>query len=228
MESLRQIESLGDVVDLFPEELGEPQVRQRLRKLADELDELLSLDESGELMVDQDALLRIARNWDGVPAEQQDLIVRETQKHLGQKLKKPGRGRHLGWRDAAQHGVPIRPEPAATLHALGIGKSSSVGDVRRILRERYPDIPSFWLEADAATIRETTLRALAHNLTLWDCMVGHLGYWGALATFAAVGSVIIVCTATGPWGGPLALFLIATLGSGTAFIVFNCLANPNW
>src|SRR5690349_6782871 len=120
MASQRQDDALGDVVDLFPEELGEPRVLQRLRKLANELDGLLGLDESGELAVDRDALIKIARDRDLVPAEQQDLLVRETERHLGQKVK--GRGRHLGWRNVARHGVPIQPESMLTLRGLGMDK----------------------------------------------------------------------------------------------------------
>ena len=100
--------------------------------------------------------------------------------------------------------------------------------MRRILRERFPDLPSFWLEADTATIRDTALRALSHNQTVWDCAVRHLGLWAALAVFAAVGSLLRVGTATGPWGVPLAVFLISTLGGATALIILNCLANPNF
>jgi hypothetical protein len=69
---------LSDVVDLFPEELGEPEVRLRLRKFVDALDGLLVLDEAGELALDPDALSRIAQDRDLIPAEQQDLLVRET------------------------------------------------------------------------------------------------------------------------------------------------------
>lgn len=229
MASQQTKEALGHAVDLLPEGLCEPQFRQRFRKLADRLDELLGLDESGELVVDQDALLKIAHDRDLMPAEYESLIVRETQKHLGHKLKKLGPGHRVGWREAAQHGSPIRPEPVEVLRGLGIDKSSSVDDLRRILREQYPDSPSYWLEADAATIRDTALRVLAHNRTLWDCMVAHQGYWGALAAFAAIGGLIIYFTATAGPAGPILVYsLIAILGSGTAFMFLTCFANPDW
>jgi hypothetical protein len=227
MAPQQQDRTLGDVVNLFPKELEEPQIRQRLRKLADQLEELLFLDESGEVGVDRDVLTRTARNEDLVPANLRDVFISETGKHLGPRMKERGQGRHLGWREAAQYRAPIQPEATAALRKLGIDESSSVEDARRVLRERYPAIPSFWLEADAVTIRETTLRALAHNQTVWDCVVRRLGWWAALAVFAAAGAFLIVGTATGPWGVPLAIWLIGVLGGSTAVIVMNCVMNPS-
>jgi hypothetical protein len=221
-------DTLGDLVDLFSEQVAEPQSLQRMRHLARNLDELFFLEESGELAIDRDALMKIGRDNGIVPPEHQDRVIRETEKHLGPKVKPKGAADYVAWCEAARLGLPIQPVPAATLRAAGISKSVSVDDARLILRQQYPDIPSFWLDADAALIRDTTVKALAHNQTVWDCAVRNLGFWGAMAVFAAVGSLLIVGTATGPWGVPLAIFLIGVLGGTTATIVLNCLANPNW
>jgi hypothetical protein len=58
-------------------------------------------------------------------------------------------------------------------------------------------------------------------------MIRHIGFWATLAAFAVAGAFLIVGTATGPWGVPIAIFLIAVLGDGTAVIALNCFANPN-
>jgi hypothetical protein len=52
-------EALGDLVDLFSEQLDAPHVSRRLRHLARNLDELLFRDESGELAVDRAALIKV-------------------------------------------------------------------------------------------------------------------------------------------------------------------------
>jgi hypothetical protein len=228
MASKRQDDALSDVVDLLPEELGEPKVRQRLQKFTKELDKLLFLDESGTLSIDPDALTKAAHNTDFFPPEVQALIARETEKHLGGRAKARGKGRRVSWRDAARQAIVIQPGSAEALRELGIDGSTPVDKARRIVRKQYPEIPNFCLDADAVTIRETVIRALAHNQTVWDCVVRHLGYWGALAVFAALGGILIVGTATGPWGLPLAIWLIGVLGGGTAAIVLNCVLNPSW
>ena len=89
-------------------------------------------------------------------------------------------------------------------------------------------MPVFWLEADAREVRDTTVRALSTNQSVWDCVVRHLGFWAAIWVFAAAGAALIVGTATGPWGTALAIWLIGVLGGSTAVLVFNCLRNPSW
>src|SRR6266849_2218498 len=136
--------ALGDVVDLFSEQLGEAQLLERLRRLAHNLDALFFLDESGELAADRDALVKIGRDNGIVPPEHQDRVVRETEKHIGQKTKAKGAAVYVPWRDAARLGLPVQPVPAATLQGAGINKSISIDEARRILRQQYPEIPSFW------------------------------------------------------------------------------------
>ncbi|HRC86123.1 MAG TPA: hypothetical protein PK413_10980 [Thermoanaerobaculia bacterium] len=221
-----QEDALGNVVDLFPAELGNSEVSEQLRKLANSLDALLFLDASGELMADGDAMRTFLQSW--IPPDQQEVVLSRTEAQLRSKLSNLGQGQRVGWREAAKYGLPMQPESAATLGDWGLGSSTSVDAARRILSERVPAIPSFWLEADAATVAGTMVRALAHNRTVWDCVVAHLGYWAALGIFAVAGAFLIVGTATGPWGIPLAIWLIGVIGGGSAAIVLNCVANPNW
>ena len=127
----------------------------------------------------------------------------------------------------AERDNPLEPTPTSELRRLGIDSSTSVDDAREILREHFPDLPHAIVDADGRQLREIALNGLEHNRTVWDCVVSKLGLWAAIAIFAAVGAFLIVGTATGPWGIPLTIWLIAVLGGGTGTIVGNCVLNPN-
>jgi hypothetical protein len=220
--------SLEDVVDLFPEELGDDkQVRQRLRKLTRNLDDLTA-EESGETIVDRAALRRLIRDDEIFPQEVQDRVQRELEGHLGKKLKDKGSSaRKLKWRELAERDTPIDPTPVAKLRRLGIASSTSVAEARRILVENFDDVSKEILDADGPQLRKFALDGLKHNRTVWDCVVSKLGFWAALGIFAAVGAFLIVGTATGPWGLALTVWLIAVLGFGSGTIVGNCVLNPD-
>jgi hypothetical protein len=219
---------LDEVLDLIPQEFQDPGVRQRLINFTRELDQLLAIDDTGELMVDRDVAMRIVQNKDFIPSELQDGIRQELEAHLGDRIKSAGKSRHITWRELEGRDTPIKPIPAAELRAKGMGALSSAKKARQVLDEHYSGFPGFWLDADADKIRETALRGFKHNRTVWDCCVAHLGFWAALGVFAAAGAFLIVGTATGPWGIPLAIWLIGVLGFGTGTIVGNCVLNPNW
>src|SRR5687767_8333167 len=104
MQTQPEIAPLRDLVNLFPNELSDPKVRQRLRKAADALDTLIVLDEHGELAINSDSLRKIAQDTDIISAEHRDLILRETKKHVTGKVKTGGR--LVGWREAARKGIP--------------------------------------------------------------------------------------------------------------------------
>ncbi len=220
--------ALDDIVDLIPDELGEPNVRHRLRKLARELD-LLGVDQSGDTIVDRSVLRRIVHDKEIFPEEVQDRVQREVEQHLGKKVKDKAKdkSRTISWRELAERDTPLDPMPAERLRQLGLGSSTSVADTRRILLEHFGDMPSEILNADGPRLRQIALDGLAHNRTVWDCVVSKLGFWAALGIFAAVGAFLIVGTATGPWGLPLAIWLIAVLGFGSGTIVGNCVRNPD-
>lgn len=219
--------ALENIVDLLPEEVGNPQMRERLRKFTSKLDELFFLDESKKLAVDYDSLMKIIRDKDLIPIDSQDLIICKIDNSFANKTKNKKGSHYIKWNDAAQYGFPTKQTSLARLRELGIDKSSSVSELRRILQEHYPDIPAFWLDADADQIKNTTLQALSSDRTVWDCVVAHLGEAAAILIFALVGGLLIVGTATGPWGIPLAIWLIGVIGAGNAVIVGNCVINPN-
>jgi hypothetical protein len=219
-------QGLEEIVDLFPGEIGHDDRRQRLKQFARELDELVATEGGGDVVVDQDVLERLIAGED-FPADLHELLRREARGHLGPHLKERPHGRKLKWHELAEHGAPIEPMSVDEIRRLGIDSSTSVERAKELLRQHYPDLPGELLEADGPQLRELALRALAHNRTVWDCCVAHLGWWGALWVFALVGALLIVGTATGPWGIPLAIFLISVLGAGTGVIVMNCVLNPN-
>ena len=218
--------ALEDIVDLIPDELGEGTVRQRLRKLARELDRL-GVDESGDTIVDRAVLRRLARDKEIFPTEVHDRVQRQLEHHLGKKAKDKGTGRTISWRELAARDTPLDPTPVEQLRRLGLDSSTSVADTRKILQENFGDIPREILDADGPKLRQIALDGLAHNRTVWDCVVSKLGFWAALGIFAAVGAFLIVGTATGPWGLPLTIWLIAVLGFGSGTIVGNCVLNPD-
>jgi hypothetical protein len=219
--------SIEEVVDLLPEELGDKTVRQRLRKLSRQLDALIAEDEGG-VIVDQKALRRLVTDNEIFPEEVQDRVQRELKEHLGKRLKDKGQGRQLHWRDFAARDTRLEPVPVSELRRLGIEPTATLKEAREILRDRFPELPEAVIDADAEHLREVALKALQHNRTVWDCVVSKLGFWAALGIFAAAGAFLIVGTATGPWGIPLAIWLIGVIGGGSAVIVANCVLNPNW
>jgi hypothetical protein len=61
-----------------------------------------------------------------------------------------------------------------------------------------------------------------------ECLIRHLGLWAMIAIVAALGAAIIIVTATGGITAPLIVWLVATFGGGTAYIIINCAANNTW
>lgn len=222
---------LDSAVSLIPSKLLDTQVQDLLRSFAVELDNLMFLDDQNELAVDRKALLKILRNpklFPKVDENLKDIILLETTKQLGKKVKERHGGRAVKWFEAGQFGLPIDQESIAQIQKLGISQTSTADDIKNILREQMPDLPSFWFDLDDKTLANTILENFQKNRTVWDCVVAKLGYFAALAVFAAAGAAIIIATATGGIAAPLIIFLTATFGLGTTTIVGNCILNPNW
>ena len=214
------------IVDLFPRELQDQDVRRRLKKFAQELDQIAAVESGGEVVVDQDVLERVIGSAI-FPQDLQDRVRTEAKNHLGSKLKRAPRGQKLKWHELAEHDRSLKPTSVDELRRLGIDSGTSVERAKEILRENYPELPAEVLDAGGPELHQMAVKALHHNRTVWDCCVAHLGWWATLWVFAAVGALLIVGTATGPWGIPLLIWLIAVLGGGTAVIVMNCVLNPN-
>ena len=218
---------LTSIFKYFPDNLLDKQTFQKLNALSNELDTVLFLDDSGELAADRDAVIRIAKTNMLLAPDLHEIALLESAKHLGRQLKKrKDTGRPLTWREAATHGAPIAPLSDDEQRALGVKKTHTEEEIRNLLAQKFPDINKVWFGPAKLSFTEDVFRNFAHNRTVWDCVVAHIGWFGALAAFAAAGSVIIILTATGGFAAPLVVWLIGVLGLGTATIVLNCITSP--
>lgn len=217
---------LEAVVDLFPAELGDEDVRQRLKQFTRDLDQMTRTGSDGNVVVDEDIFEQILTGGT-FPDDLQERVRSEARTHLHGHLHRGSGGGKLTWHQLAAHEKSLQPSSIDELKQLGINHDTTVKRAKQILHEHYPQLPLAVLDADGPELHQLATRALQHNRTVWDCCVAHLGWWGALWVFAAVGALLIVGTATGPWGIPLLIWLIAVLGGGTAVIVMNCVLNPN-
>lgn len=219
---------LEDILEILPRGAVDEKVRQRLRKFLRGLDELVWEDD-GELRIDSKTYRRLLDDAEIFPSKVRERIDRETGARLEGKMKaKAAKGRQVRWRELAAHDNPLEPLSVAELRALGIDANAAPDDVKRAIRSAAPEFPVELLDASAEELRDIAVRGIEHNRTVWDCVVSKVGYWAALGIFAAFGALLIIGTATGPFGVPLVIFLSATLGLGTATIVGNCVLNPNF
>ncbi len=216
----------GDVLDLLPREFQNTDAERRLRKLTRGLDGLV-FEDNGEMFVDTDAIQRLLGDQDVFPGDVRDKVKKGVDKQLGQRSRARGKGRSLTWQEVGQREAVIAPMSADQLLSLGINASTPSEDAKRIFVDHFPDFPREILEADGPRLRDIAVQGIDHNRTVWDCVVAKIGYWAALCVFAAFGALLIVGTATGPWGIPLAIWLAGTLGGGTAVLVADCVLNPN-
>ena len=218
---------LTSIFQLLPDNMLEKETLQKLNALSNELDTVFFLDDSGELAADRDAVIRIAKANMLLAPDLHEIALLESAKHLGSRLKKKkGTGRPLTWREAATHGVPIAPLSDDEQRALGIKKTHSEEDLRSLFAQQFPEINKVWFGPSNPSVKEDVFRNFARNRTVWDCVVAQVGFWGAVAVFAAAGSVIIILTASGGFLMPLVTFLISVLGLATATAVLNCILNP--
>jgi len=214
------------MIRMLPKAILLGDVRSRLEMLFSELDQLLFLDDTLELAVDRETLMRIASNEDLLPASHRDIALLETSKHLGRRVKGLGKGRRISWRDGSKYGLPIQPPSRAQLDALGITKTASIDDLRIALKKVFPELPKFWIKTNAAQLAETVLRSFLINRTVWDCLVANLGFWAALVI---IGSLVIffILLASLPWPVALAVAIVCS-GVATAYVVLQCIANQNF
>ena len=218
---------LTSIFKLCPDNLLDKETFRKLNALSNELDNIFFLDNSGELAADRDAVIRIAKANMLLAPDLHEIALLESAKHLGRHLKRKGTGRPLTWREAAPHGVPIAPLSDDEQRALGIKKTDTEDDIRAKFAQQFPEINKVWFGPAKQSVTEDVFRNLAHNRTVWDCVVAKVGLWGALAVFAVAGAVIILLTASAGTLMPAILLLIAAVGVGTATIVLSCILNPS-
>jgi hypothetical protein len=226
MAAAAQADLLSSIVSLLPEKHVNDQVRSRLKKLQVKLDDLFFMDETDELAVDRQALIALAGDQDLVPAELRDVVILETAKHLGRRLKGVGKGRRITWLEGGKYGPPNQPG-VEELRKLGLESSMSSEKLGAALREWYPKLSKDLLALDSSELHRTMLANLAHNRTVWDCVVANLGWWAAINVIATIIIALIMLGSGVPWPWALAA-CIAFTSFFTAFVIITCATNPEW
>lgn len=214
------------VIPLLPADTASGAEFDRLKAFTRDLDRLVKTGPHGTHLVDKTHLFTFIDQSGVFPEHLRARVKEQLAHHLPERLKEGG-GEPLAWHRLHEHGASFAPNGVRRLKEIGFESEMETDRARELLDEHFPYLPAEILDADGAQLREFAVRALEHNRTVWDCCVAHLGWWGALGVFALAGALLIVGTATGPWGTALAIWLIGVLGGGTAVIVMNCLLNPN-
>jgi len=217
--------SPAEVLDLFSDQLVPNEARQQLNQLLTLSDELLFLDDTGELAADRTTVIRIAR--DLIPESLRDIAIVETSKHLSRRIKgKKSRSRPLKWQDGANYGLPAQPASETELRSAGILEATTIEQLDAALRARYERIPTFWTETDPSQLQDEVIKKFSANQTVWDCLVRNLGFWAALTVIGSI-VVFLALVAEIGWQAALAVAIVYS-GFITAYIAFQCIANTSY
>ena len=219
------VNSHSDFLALLPKELRLTSAFRAFKKIMERLDGLLFLDEFNELSVDRDAFIKFVRDRSLVPAEIADVMILETTKHLGRRIKQRKRGQQVKWLDSAKYGLPITPMSTAEFEKLAGGRLENEKDLEKFVLRALPDVPKFWTRSNSQAIRSDLIKGALKNRTYWDCLVAHLGFWAALVL---VGSLVVFFSLL-VLGWQVALaFAIAYSGIATAYVLLQCAFNTEW
>jgi hypothetical protein len=217
--------NLSDILNILSENILPDEVRPRIKKLFDEMDQLLFLDETHELAVDRKTLIRLVNNEDLMPTSLRDITLVETSKYLGRRLKELRKGRRIKWRDGEKYGLPIHVLSEKDLRNWGITDRTSTNELADIMKMQFPEIPEFWMNDNSKQLADEVLQNFMVNRTVWDCLVANMGWWAAL-TLAGGLVVFLVLLGSGvPW--PAALLIAGIYQSvATTYFLLQCAANP--
>jgi hypothetical protein len=218
--------------------VGDPQL-QKLQAFAAAHNTLIVLNaQTGSAMVRLPSLSSFLDTY--FPASFAQAGMARMQQQFSANLTSETGWQQVDWLNLAQFGAPINPPSDADLDSTGLGRTPQPGQVETWLRGNYAAL----MEAGSQLSREQ-LSGLINQISgssvaatgiapagtvsgFWECLVRHLGLWGAIAVFSALGAAIIILTGTGGITLPLIIWLIATFGGGTAYIIINCANNNNW
>jgi hypothetical protein len=218
---------LIELINTAPESSLPPDVRPPLKWLFSSLDELLFLDNSSELAVDREVLIRILSDTDLTPPKLRDVMLAETAKYLGQRIKSFGNGQHIRWRDGEKYGLPMQPPSLEELRSIGLDPAGSADRLEEAIKAQIPDLPEFWMESDSKVLYDRIAANLLVNQTVWSCLVANLGFWAALNV---IGTSLIALLMLGhgvPWQVVLKWIIIFT-GVNTAYFILQCIVNPRY
>jgi hypothetical protein len=214
-----------DFLESLPESSRVREVRPQLKLLFTSFDQLLFLDNNAELSVDRETLIRIVSDDDLTPTILRDVMLVETSKYLGRRVKSAGEGQRISWTDGERFGLPIHPPSMDDLRAMDL--DPSMGDPSEdAVRAQFPDIPEFWVEPDSSVLYDRVVERVLANQTVWDCLVRNLGFWAALTVIGSIIIVLIVLPAAGWW---VTLWILAAFHSfATAYFILQCVVNPSY
>ncbi len=177
-----------------------PEVKRRLLKLADLIDDLGRLDEhSQEVSVDENSLRKLIR--EASPGSE-DTVVEQLRQLPGSNLTRRGGGlKKIPWETLTERMAPAAPLAAAPAGASP-GPYVPWEEIREAVQRQFPDLPDDEFEATTLNRRfqailavpgpaaEGEAEALPGNV--WNCMVRHLGFWGACLVIAVAVAVLAV------------------------------------
>jgi hypothetical protein len=130
------------------------ELRPTLKLLFNSLDQLLFLDARGELSVDRTNFINLVSDPDQTPAKIRDVMLVETSKYLGQRIRSAKAGTRVNWVEGEKNGIPIHVPPLDELRSRGLDPSGSPEETQEAIRALYPDLPNFWVEPDPAVLSE--------------------------------------------------------------------------
>jgi hypothetical protein len=221
--------ALAGVVELLPKEYATDGLRKKFSKLERHLDGLLFLDHTAELAVDREAFLALCADAELVPAEIHDIVILETAKHLGRRLKGfETKGRRLTWREGEKYGL-LGHSSVQELLDFGYTPTMSQAKLRAALPKWYPGlVPEKAIsQLGGRDPYRRMIRRAQHNRTWWDCIVANLGWFAAINI---IGSHIILfmLLAAGVPGWVIFAALLAFSGAFTAYTMIQCAINQEF
>jgi hypothetical protein len=212
---------------------------QRLRAFATAHNTLIVLHpQTGSPLVYQPALSGFLDTY--FPASFAQAGLARLRLEFGNDLTSEEGLQPVEWLRLSQHGAPVSPPSDANLNTTGLGPAPEPGQVETWFHGNYASLLQVGSELSRAQLSglinqmseqpatEAVMTPESTTAGFWNCLVRHLGLWGAVAVFSALGAAIIILTGTGGITLPLIIWLVASFGGGTAGIIINCAINNSW
>jgi hypothetical protein len=174
-----------------------PEVKRRISKLADLIDDLGRLDETtGEVFVDENSLRKVLRE---ASAGSEDAVIERLRQFPDQKLIRGRQGlKPIPGETLAERIDPYRGSREVDVNRR-LSSYSSLEEFRQEVRRQSPHIPSETFDGETLyhqfkAILDApglTSRGPSH----WDCIVGKVGWFVApmVAVIISVVAVVIAC-----------------------------------
>ena len=249
-------QKLEELIDKAPPGHFHPKVKEKLSdvqkrvvKVAEMMEDLgLSDDRTNEVYVDENSLRKLLK--EASPGSE-DAVIAALKRIPGSKLATAGPGkRKIPWDNLAKRMPRMERSREA---AVELNPYSSFEEIRQAVQQKFPDVQddTFQPKAldDAFRKALEAPRAAEEALPgdIWNCMVRHFGWWGAimLVTTAAV-IIAVVLALLAIWASPILIGgtafwgvfwlafwaavppgILAGTGLATIGIIVRCVANPS-